>query len=152
VMWSISPRTTSIRLSSTRFTMARKKETRCVGTVWCWMFRDDQPPAAPRAILPKCVECKHHSVEAKSSPLRVPGAVTKATNMAAVRTDIKLGSSVSSPNTRTTVFAQKPHWRKSLRFTLDGLHFIGSELMESRRIDRQIGEGQEGRWSWNSRF
>ena len=70
-----------------------------------------------------------------------PGAITIATNMAGRGTDIKLGAGVTDP-------------RPSVVKDLDGndvpvteaggLHIIGSERHESRRIDRQL-RGRAGR-------
>ena len=64
------------------------------------------------------LNAKNHAREAEIVALAgQPGAVTIATNMAGRGTDIKLGEGVTS---------------------LGGLHVIGSERHESRRIDRQL--------------
>ncbi|MBR2940608.1 MAG: preprotein translocase subunit SecA [Kiritimatiellae bacterium] len=64
------------------------------------------------------LNAKNHAREAEIvSPAGQPGAVTIATNMAGRGTDIKLGPGVTE---------------------LGGLHVIGSERHESRRIDRQL--------------
>ena len=90
-----------------------------------------------------------------------PGAVTIATNMAGRGTDIKLGAGVTEPRT--------VGWARSRGLDLDGLstvdpnrwedlsekpddhlievgglHILGSERHESRRIDRQL-RGRAGR-------
>lgn len=74
-----------------------------------------------------------------------PGAVTIATNMAGRGTDIKLGKGVVTQaieNYReidSRVTEANPYG-----FPEDGLHIIGSERHESRRIDRQL-RGRAGR-------
>ncbi len=74
-----------------------------------------------------------------------PGAVTIATNMAGRGTDIKLGkgvvtgSSESYRNLSNALTEENP-WG----LPVDGLHVIGSERHESRRIDRQL-RGRAGR-------
>lgn len=73
------------------------------------------------------------------------GAVTIATNMAGRGTDIKLGASVvtqSVESYRGLSRARTDEFPYGL--PLDGLHVIGSERHESRRIDRQL-RGRAGR-------
>jgi len=94
------------------------------------------------------LNAKNHAREAEIVTLAgQPGAVTIATNMAGRGTDIKLGGSVvwvpestiksqlklddkydNSPKTLRDLLIEKPC----------GLHVIGSERHESRRIDRQL--------------
>jgi len=94
------------------------------------------------------LNAKNHAREAEIVSLAgQPGAVTIATNMAGRGTDIKLGPSVVwVPD--TTIKSQiklSEHYddgQKTLRDMLlekpCGLHVIGSERHESRRIDRQL--------------
>src|SRR5688500_19872159 len=91
-----------------------------------------------------------------------PGAVTIATNMAGRGTDIKLGAGVTEPRTvawakgrgldlaelskvpdpaEVVDLTQQPD---SHLIEMGGLHIIGSERHESRRIDRQL-RGRAGR-------
>ena len=81
-----------------------------------------------------------------------PGAVTIATNMAGRGTDIVLGGSYEEEinNLDSATDAQiskiKEEWAKRHQQVLDagGLHIIGSERHESRRIDNQL-RGRSGR-------
>jgi len=75
-------------------------------------------------IKHEILNAKNHAREAKIiSKAGQPGAVTVATNMAGRGTDIKLGEGVAK---------------------LGGLHVIGTERHESRRIDNQL-RGRAGR-------
>jgi len=70
------------------------------------------------------LNAKHHEKEAEIvSQAGQPGAVTISTNMAGRGTDIKLGPGVAE---------------------LGGLHILGTERHESRRIDNQL-RGRSGR-------
>jgi preprotein translocase subunit SecA len=84
------------------------------------------------------LNAKYHQREAEIVSLAgQPGAVTIATNMAGRGTDIKLGRGVTEPR-QTTDAEGKPSTE------IGGLHIIGSERHESRRIDRQL-RGRAGR-------
>ncbi|AWB46220.1 preprotein translocase subunit SecA [Paenibacillus sp. CAA11] len=77
-----------------------------------------------KGVKHKVLNAKYHAEEAEIiSRAGEPGAVTIATNMAGRGTDILLGDGVSE---------------------LGGLHIIGTERHESRRIDNQL-RGRAGR-------
>ncbi len=94
------------------------------------------------------LNAKNHAREAEIVSLAgQPGAVTIATNMAGRGTDIKLGAGVvwvpeTTIKSQITLEAKYDNGPKALRELLRekpcGLHVIGSERHESRRIDRQL--------------
>jgi preprotein translocase subunit SecA len=117
-----------------------------------------------RAGVPhQVLNAKYHQREAEIVRLAgQPGAVTIATNMAGRGTDIKLGAGVTEPRTvawarargldlaelsrvpdpaEVVDLTQQPD---SHLIEMGGLHIIGSERHESRRIDRQL-RGRAGR-------
>ena len=75
-----------------------------------------------------------------------PGAVTIATNMAGRGTDIVLGGSLEAAADADAQARAKQDWDERHQQVLDagGLHIIGSERHESRRIDNQL-RGRAGR-------
>ncbi|HLL47252.1 MAG TPA: preprotein translocase subunit SecA, partial [Longimicrobiaceae bacterium] len=90
-----------------------------------------------RGITHEVLNAKYHAREAQIvRDAGQPGAVTIATNMAGRGTDIKLGAGVVEPRTYTGADGSENE--------MGGLHIIGSERHESRRIDRQL-RGRAGR-------
>ncbi|MFZ5722367.1 MAG: preprotein translocase subunit SecA [Pseudomonadota bacterium] len=103
----------------------------------------------PHAVL----NAKYHAQEAEIiAQAGRPGAVTIATNMAGRGTDIVLGGSwqaeaakIENPSPRQ-IDQLKAEWQVRHEQVLKsgGLHIIGSERHESRRIDNQL-RGRSGR-------
>jgi len=79
-----------------------------------------------------------------------PGAITIATNMAGRGTDIVLGGSldaaIANAGEGADVKAIREEWQKLHNQVLEagGLHIVGTERHESRRIDNQL-RGRSGR-------
>jgi preprotein translocase subunit SecA len=79
-----------------------------------------------------------------------PGAITIATNMAGRGTDIVLGGSldaaIANAGEGADVEAIREEWQKLHNQVLEagGLHIVGTERHESRRIDNQL-RGRSGR-------
>ncbi|MGX2039149.1 preprotein translocase subunit SecA [Methylocaldum sp. MU1018] len=99
------------------------------------------------------LNAKHHEQEAHIvAQAGKPGAVTIATNMAGRGTDIVLGGSLEEdlagvdPNDQAAIARLKAEWaaRHDQVVKAGGLHVIGSERHESRRIDNQL-RGRSGR-------
>ena len=93
-------------------------------------------------IVHNVLNAKYHQREAEIvANAGQPGAVTIATNMAGRGTDIKLGAGVTEAKPSTV----KDLDGKDVQVEeCGGLHIIGSERHESRRIDRQL-RGRSGR-------
>ncbi|CAN5352039.1 preprotein translocase subunit SecA [soil metagenome] len=90
-----------------------------------------------RGIPHEVLNAKYHGREAQIvANAGQPGSVTIATNMAGRGTDIKLGAGVTAER----------EWEEDGQAETEfgGLHIIGSERHESRRIDRQL-RGRAGR-------
>jgi len=86
-----------------------------------------------RGVQHQILNAKYHEKEAEIiAQAGRPGAVTIATNMAGRGVDIILGGNPPDPNDGETVR------------NLGGLHIIGTERHEARRIDNQL-RGRSGR-------
>jgi preprotein translocase subunit SecA len=105
-----------------------------------------------RRVPHHVLNAKYHKQEAEIiAKAGQPGSVTIATNMAGRGTDIKLGKGVlkcdrtcfHTKNTSTIEFDNKDFGSCKEDITC-GLHIVGTERHESRRIDRQL-RGRSGR-------
>ena len=99
----------------------------------------------------KVLNAKYHEQEAEIiAQAGRPGVVTIATNMAGRGTDIVLGGNLETELARlddeTAKEAARAAWEGRHQTVLDagGLHIVGTERHESRRIDNQL-RGRAGR-------
>ena len=98
------------------------------------------------------LNAKHHAREAEIvAQAGRPGAITIATNMAGRGTDIVLGGSITADLAAAGEDAAarakvQEEWQARHQQVIDagGLHIIGTERHESRRIDNQL-RGRSGR-------
>ncbi len=114
-----------------------------------------------KAKLPhQVLNAKQHAQEAQVvAQAGLPGGITIATNMAGRGTDIVLGGSIAKridmiraaenldeAEKDKRIAAEKAEWQKRHQQVLDagGLHIIGTERHESRRVDNQL-RGRSGR-------
>ncbi|MCU0734508.1 MAG: preprotein translocase subunit SecA [Methylotetracoccus sp.] len=104
-------------------------------------------------IAHQVLNAKHHEREAHIiAQAGRPGSVTIATNMAGRGTDIVLGGSLDEDITQSgaaesaAIEALRREWQQRHAQVVDagGLHVIGSERHESRRVDNQL-RGRSGR-------
>ena len=99
----------------------------------------------------KVLNAKYHEQEAEIiAQAGRPGVVTIATNMAGRGTDIVLGGNLeaelSGIEDEAATEAARAAWKERHQAVLDagGLHIVGTERHESRRIDNQL-RGRAGR-------
>ncbi len=106
-----------------------------------------------RKIKHQVLNAKQHAKEAKIvAQAGLPGAVTIATNMAGRGTDIVLGGNLEmelaeyKKADESKINQVKVAWEQRHQQVLEsgGLHIIGTERHESRRIDNQL-RGRAGR-------
>ena len=104
-------------------------------------------------VAHQVLNAKYHEREAEIiMEAGRPGTVTIATNMAGRGTDIKLGGNLDAERiklqspTDAEVAALEADWRQRHAKVLEmgGLHIVGTERHESRRIDNQL-RGRSGR-------
>jgi preprotein translocase subunit SecA len=110
-----------------------------VGTVSVESSEEVSEYLKGKKIPHQILNAKHHEKEAEIiANAGKPGMVTIATNMAGRGTDIVLGGKKEDQS--------DADWKEGNRRVLDagGLHILGTERHESRRIDNQL-RGRSGR-------
>ncbi|WP_225639285.1 preprotein translocase subunit SecA [Candidatus Profftia sp. (ex Adelges kitamiensis)] len=124
-----------------------------VGTISIEKSEDLSQELIKSDIKHNVLNAKFHAKEAEIiANAGLPGAVTIATNMAGRGTDIMLGGSWKNEisnlliPTEKSIKEIKNAWkvRHNIVLSLGGLHIIGTERHESRRIDNQL-RGRAGR-------
>ncbi len=104
-------------------------------------------------IKHEVLNAKHHEREAEIvANAGAPSSVTIATNMAGRGTDIVLGGNLEvelkklKKPSESSIQKVKDDWAKRHQMVIDagGLHIVGTERHESRRIDNQL-RGRSGR-------
>jgi len=124
----------------------KKEKPVLVGTVTVDVSETLSRLLRRKGIPHNVLNAKYHEQEADIIKLAgSPGAVTIATNMAGRGTDIKLGDTVVTRKKEEYLeCGRKLTDELPFGLPLDGLHVIGTERHESRRIDRQL-RGRAGR-------
>ncbi len=124
-----------------------------VGTISIEKSEEISTKLVKLGIVHKVLNAKFHTMEAEIiAQAGKPGSVTIATNMAGRGTDIVLGGNYKSEinklniKNKNEILKIKEMWKKSNDFVISvgGLHIIGTERHESRRIDNQL-RGRSGR-------
>jgi len=131
----------------------KKGQPVLVGTISIDVSEDLSKKLQRRGIPHTVLNAKHHEKEAEIiSMAGRKGGVTISTNMAGRGTDILLGgnweaqtANLDSP-TQEEIDEIRALWQKEHDAVVaaDGLHIIGTERHESRRIDNQL-RGRAGR-------
>ena len=124
----------------------KKEKPVLVGTVTVEVSETLSRLLRRRGISHNVLNAKYHEKEAEIvSGAGGAKAVTIATNMAGRGTDIKLGEGVVTKEKEYYLqFDKKTNSDTPFGNPFDGLHVIGTERHESRRIDRQL-RGRSGR-------
>ncbi len=132
----------------------RRGQPVLVGTISIDVSEDLSRKLGKKGIKHTVLNAKHHEQEAEIvAQAGRPGAVTIATNMAGRGTDIILGGNWEAeaaqrnePPGPEEIEKFKAEWKKRHDAVLEagGLHILGTERHESRRIDNQL-RGRSGR-------
>ncbi len=138
----------------------RKGQPQLVGTISIERSELLSKLLSKQGVKHNVLNAKHHEKEADIvAQTGEKGAVTIATNMAGRGTDIVLGGNIESKieaiknnedlserEIEQKIKDLKESWKKENKEVLDlgGLHIIGTERHESRRIDNQL-RGRSGR-------
>jgi preprotein translocase subunit SecA len=120
-------------------TLRTKMAPILVGTVSVESSEEVSKLLLAKKIPHQILNAKHHEKEAEIiANAGKPGMVTIATNMAGRGTDIVLGGKKEEQS--------QDEWEKNNKRVLEsgGLHILGTERHESRRIDNQL-RGRSGR-------